>query len=76
MICLHNECGLCFTAIRFTIAYICTTAWWTSGCDDDIFDWLECLINISGGGVGLHAVLTLIKKSSRILFYMSLELMQ
>lgn len=39
-------------------------------------DWLECLINISGGGVGLHAVLTLIKKSSRILFYMSLELMQ
>lgn len=24
MICLHNECALCLTVIRFTTVYICT----------------------------------------------------
>lgn len=24
MICLHNECGLCLTVIRFTSVYTCT----------------------------------------------------
>lgn len=46
MICLHNECGLCLTVIRFTTAYICTIV---NGHEDDgILDWLACLINILG----------------------------
>lgn len=57
MICLHNECGLCLTVIRFTTAYICTIV---DGHEDVMMIFLtdlHALLIFSGG----HLVLTLIR---------------
>lgn len=57
MICLHNECDLCLTVIRFTTAYICTTV---DGHEDVMMIFLTDLhasLIFQGG----HPVLTLIR---------------
>lgn len=60
MICLHNECGLCLTVIRFTTAYICTILDGQEDLTMILLADLHALLIFLGG----HTVLTLIRGCS------------